>query len=533
MRSDSIAVDFDEKKIDAILSNVDQCHQPGAAVGIAIDGRPVYRKGFGLASMELPIALSPTIRMRIGSVSKHFTALAYLLLCEEGRAGIDDPIVRHLPELHPSCHRVTMRQLMSNTSGLRDVCAVKLDFSGIETWPVTSEDLLSLYRDIDDVNAAPDTTWIYNNGGWIILSAAIERIDGESLEQVLRTRIFEPIGMRDTLLRRWDTDIAPNSAASHMSRQGGGLMRANYGMDNFAGGGAISSTADDMLLWLAHMDAPTVGNDSTWKAMLTSHVLLNGTATGYGLGVFVSEYRGASVIHHAGGGCGCNAQMLKVPAAALDISITANCDTVSAPSLARSILDACLPTFTPVKETTYPRLSTGVFQSPASGRVIQLSTEHRRQRVSIDGAHEPAELDDDGRLWPAPTLGHSKRFLTLKGDPERPASIELNDFGNIDHLTSLQPAIDPGIAAIAGTYRAHTIGTEARIFEAEAGPRLRTIGRFGMAEFTLECLASNVWRARTTGPRAQYGGILSFDSQNGFQFSNASLRSLPFRRIWM
>ena len=80
---------LDEAKIDAIFAGVDQCHLPGAAVAVAIDGVPVYRKGFGLAHMELPVVLSPTMRMRIGSTTKHFTALIYLLLCEEGRADID------------------------------------------------------------------------------------------------------------------------------------------------------------------------------------------------------------------------------------------------------------------------------------------------------------------------------------------------------------------------------------------------------------------------------------------------------------
>src|ERR1700744_5006631 len=85
---DNIAAVLDEAAIDSIFADLDQCHSPGAAVGIAIGGRPVYRKGFGLASMELPVALTPSMRLRIGSTSKHFTCLAYLLLCEQGQASI-------------------------------------------------------------------------------------------------------------------------------------------------------------------------------------------------------------------------------------------------------------------------------------------------------------------------------------------------------------------------------------------------------------------------------------------------------------
>src|SRR3981189_341145 len=100
MRSTPIAIAFDEKRIDAVFADLDQCHRPGAAVGIAIGGKPVYRRGFGLASMDLPVVLSPRIRMRLASTTKHFSALAYMLLCEEGKAKIDDPIGKYLSELH-------------------------------------------------------------------------------------------------------------------------------------------------------------------------------------------------------------------------------------------------------------------------------------------------------------------------------------------------------------------------------------------------------------------------------------------------
>src|SRR4051812_30505439 len=96
-----VAVEFDERKIDAVFAELDQCQLPGAAVGIAIDRRTVYRKGFGLASIEIPHRLNPSMRMRIGSTTKHFPCLAFMLLCEEGRASLDAGIIEYLPELHP------------------------------------------------------------------------------------------------------------------------------------------------------------------------------------------------------------------------------------------------------------------------------------------------------------------------------------------------------------------------------------------------------------------------------------------------
>jgi CubicO group peptidase (beta-lactamase class C family) len=137
---------FDARRVDAIFAPLDQCHLPGAAVGIAIGGRPVYRKGFGLANMELPQLLSPSMRMRIASMTKHFVCFAYLLLCEDGKAGVDEALGQHLPELHSVARGVTARQLMSHTSGLRDVIDIGWQFGGCGR-PVLAADLLALYRE--------------------------------------------------------------------------------------------------------------------------------------------------------------------------------------------------------------------------------------------------------------------------------------------------------------------------------------------------------------------------------------------------
>src|SRR6185312_1659692 len=244
---------FDARKVDAIFSELDQCSLPGAAVGIAIGGRPVYRKGFGLASMDLPIVLSPSTGMRIGSTTKHFTCLAYLLLCEEGRAGIDDPIGRHLPELRPVTAAVTMRQLMGHVSGVRDAHAIGWLFNQAQRQAGRAE-LLALYRKLDDLNFPPGSSWMYNNGGYLLLTLAIERIARQSFDEVLRERIFHPIGMYETAVRRTDTDALPNSAALHAvsadALKGAREFEKSYRGTSSAGGGGIVSTVDDMLRWL-------------------------------------------------------------------------------------------------------------------------------------------------------------------------------------------------------------------------------------------------------------------------------------------
>jgi D-aminopeptidase len=528
-------VSFDEGRVDAIFAQLDQSHLPGAAAGIAIGGKPVYRKGFGLASMELPYALTPTIRMRIASTTKHFTALAYMLLCEKGKARIDDSIGRFLPDLHPITRDVTARQLMGNTSGLRDSHDICWNFSG--TPHVSTSDLMSFYRDIEDINAPPDTTWIYNNGGWSILTAMIERIAGNSLEDVLHESIFAPVGMHGTLLRRFDTDFVPNSATLHMMNARGVYEKAYLGVA-LAGEGGIVSTIDDMLRWLAHMTEPVVGTAATWQMMIsTPQTLVNGTSTGYGLGLIRGRYRGLEILHHAGGVNGGGAQMLKAPGLHLDVAVMVNRHDLFATQLAERVLDACVSDLQPVEMLPATSIVEGVFQSDTTGRVVQLfrsppssfvSADH--QIVSINGFDIPARVDRNGVLHPMAGFEVFKQAVTLRGGLQKPDSITLSDFGNSDELVPVKRDQAGCAARIGGRFTSLATGTDVTI-DNQASASMRTVGRFGSMDFTLDHLAGRIWRARPQR-LAPAGGILSFDENlAGFRFFTARTIALPFWRI--
>jgi D-aminopeptidase len=528
---------FDSDAIDAIFAPLNQCHLPGAAVGIAIDGVPVYRKGFGLASMELPVVLSPSIRLRLGSTSKHFTCFAYMLLCDEGIAEIDHPIGRYLPELHPVARNVTMRQLMGNTSGLRDVYDIFGQFNepyahyGGPAQSVACSELLRLYCDIDDANAEPGTTWIYNNGGWLLLSLAIERITGQTLEQVMSERIFNAIGMFDSLLQRSDTDFVANRGSQHVTNPKGGFEKMYWGLENFLGAGALLSTVDDMLTWMAHMDAPSVGSKQTWELMRTPQRLSNGCYTHYGLGLIIDRYRGIETLHHGGNAFGGNVQMLKVPSAALDVIVMVNRQDVWAFTLVGKILDTCLPALEPIRSPSVRPLVTGTFRSPASGRIIQLYDKNGQQIAAMGAAELPLEADDSGVF--RCTYLETKETIKLIGDRAHPDGILLGEFGNVDELTRAREASASDGAEIIGRYRAEATGIEATIAGAKTDLRLVTAGAFGSVTYQLECIAENIWRAKTaSATRIGFlGGVLAFDgTKESFLFSSYLTWSLTFRR---
>lgn len=522
------AVTFDKVRVDTIFASLDRSDLPGAAVGIAIAGTPVYRKGFGLANLELPCALAPTTRMRVGSITKHFAALAYLLLCEDGKAAIDDRVGTFLPELHPVARDVTMRQLMGHTGGLRDVFTIYWQFSGRER-PTTSSELLAMYSQIDDVSFSPNTDWNYSNGGYLLVGSVVERITGQSLEDVLRERIFEPVGMRDTLLRRWDTDFVPNSASTHALNAAGAYQRMTLGVALGAEAGLVS-TVDDLLMWLAHMAAPKVGTPASWLALTTPLVLDNGTSTGYGLGLIEGSYRGAKVIWHGGGVAGGNAEMVKVPAAKLDLAVMVNRDDVSARQFAEAVLDACLPDLEPVVPGARGPQANGVFRSPTTGRVIELTVKGGAQIGAIDAAEMSFEPAGERLLRPAGRYASKDVSITLAGDATWPDAIGYSHYGNHDTLAAVPRAAAQTADAIAGAYRSAATETSVTIEPAAGGAWLCSTGRFGSVRLALHPLADGIWRVVTPTPIDRGGGILSFDRERGgFSFSNANTRALPFR----
>lgn len=500
----AVKVSFGEKTIDEIFRHLDRSHLPGAAVGIAIAGMPVYRKGFGLASIEPPTALNPQTRMRVHSITKHFTCLAYLLLCEEGAAAIDDPIGKYLPALHPITHRATMRQLMTHTSGLRDACDIRWFFSGIER-AVAAREVLALYRDIANVNFPPGQDWCYNNGGYHILGSVIEKVADEPLEEVFRQRIFEPAGMRDTLLRRLDTGLAPNSAAMYMATAAGNAFVETTLPGDLVGEGGVVSTAEDMLQWMRNMSRPVVGSPGTWALMRTSQRLSNGADTGYGLGLLLAPYRGWDVVSHAGGGLGSNSQMIRVPAADLDVIVLVNRSDVSAQDLAARVLDSCLgigPESMPADGDPID----GLFRSQSSGRIIHLYGREGKQSIAIDGGEgTPGHVTADHELGPP---AHSCWPFAIRWrGPGQPECIRYEFHGSMDELVAGPSEATVELDTIAGDYEAQGIDAGLTVGADTNAANLITRGRFGSRAYRAERMAPNVWRLNSLDGTGWHGTL--------------------------
>lgn len=554
-------VRLSESTLDSIFADMNSCTRPGVAVGVAVHGSPFYRKGFGLASMELPVCLSPSMRMRTGSVSKQFTALAYLLLCEDGKATLEDPLGKFFPHFNSAVQKVTMLGLLGHTSGLRDAADMRFRFGGLEGRPVSTAEILGLYKNIEDVDAEPETTWIYNNAGYMILSTVVEMLADRPFGDFLKERIFSPLGMYDTVVRSSDIQFTTNSATPHTAA-GNDLFEKRYWGIEFGGAGSLTSTVDDLLRWLRHMDAPIVGNSKTWSVMLTPQRLLNGTSTGYGCGLIRSRYRGIDIICHGGGWIGGNAQALKVPAHDLDVVVLSNRSDVFSPVLVNRILDECLPDLEPAHDSgparqgsegfslyrmdctrvdskwehtagpdSHARFLTGLFRSGRTGRIIQLFPKDGRQIVSIDGHDLPYDHMGERKLEPISIWSHVKRYVELLGDPRHPSALRLKDFGEVDELSSIDSSIVPQSRPMLGTFREHATGAIATILVGASGLQLRVESPYGSVEYGAEPLTDVACRI-TCLSSSFLDAIITFTSTyDAFHLSSYNVRRLCFRRI--
>lgn len=530
------ALRIDERVIDDIVERYIGTGEPGAAVGIAVGDQVVYRKAFGLASMETGTPLTPRTRMRIQSGSKQFTCLAYLLLCERGLARIDDPLRHVLPEVHPVADHVTMLDLMAHTSGLREAQDIRYQFSGMDR-EVPSSALVDMYASMSDTEFAAGTDYAYNNGAYHLLSAVIERVSGMSLEDYFATEIFRPIGMHDTVLRRSEVALLPNAAINHIA-SGQGRFERSPAVGALVGNGGIASTLDDMLRWLIHMDRPVVGNADSWSLMRTARALPNGASTGYGLGLVLDTYRGIATVAHPGGTVGSNSQTLKIPSCDLSLEILVNRHDVSSVEIGNLILDSCLA-LPPSAAVPAPRpgiIGDGVYRSAQTGRVARMFRRQGAQFAHLNNLDVPLAMDDHEE-W-RPTGAFASMPLTIiegVADDETPW-VSLIELGRSDRCDLIVGGQSCDAGSVIGSFDSRETGTRLVIDgDAAANPMVLHMvshGQFGVAHFSLDFVAERLWKATSTDPILFWaGGLLAFDPDyRTLGFSGARTRDLRFVR---
>ncbi|HQR33037.1 MAG TPA: serine hydrolase [Blastocatellia bacterium] len=313
--------------INQELEKVFKPNEPGAAVIAVKDGQVVFRKGYGMANLELGVPIEPDMIFRIGSVTKQFTAVSILMLMEQGKLNLTDEITKFLPDYPTQGHKITIEHLLTHTSGIKS-------YTNLPEWlplwrkDMTMKELIDLFKD-KPMEFAPGDSWNYNNSAFVLLGAIIEKITGQSYGDFVEKNIFAPLGMKQSFYDNTQR-VIPRRAAGY-SKNGSGYANAQYlSMSQPHAAGSLMSTVDDLAKWDAALYTEKLVKQESLKKAWTPFVMNGGRPTNYGYGWGISTLQGEKVISHGGGINGFTCEAIRLPESKVYVAILTNRDSGTA-----------------------------------------------------------------------------------------------------------------------------------------------------------------------------------------------------------
>jgi CubicO group peptidase (beta-lactamase class C family) len=349
---------------DTVFAAWNSTHTPGCAVGVEREGQVLLTRGYGMADLETGTPITPATIFESGSVAKQFTATAVVLLALDGKLNLDDPVRRYLPEFPVYDRPITIRHLLTHTSGIREWSSLV----AAAGWPRGSRahqqtDLLDIVFRQKALNYPVGDHYSYTNSGYAIAMSLVERVSGKSFQAFTRERIFGPLGMTHTEWRDDFTRLVPGRAQAY-DREGDGWHLA-MPFESVVGPGGLLTTVGDWLIWneaLANRTlAPALVDSLTRRMRLTS-----GREIQYALGLFVGQYRGVPEISHAGSTAGYSTFLARYPDRGnLSIAVLCNSTRGAAGTYAHHLADRLITDFPPA-----PALDTTRVDSVAFARYV-------------------------------------------------------------------------------------------------------------------------------------------------------------------
>jgi CubicO group peptidase (beta-lactamase class C family) len=329
---------------------------PGCAAAVSLNGETVFEKAFGLADLEHNVPNTPQTIFESGSVAKQFTAAAIVLLQQEGKLNLDDPVIKHIPELPDFGYPLTIRHLLHHTSGLRDWGSV-LGLTGAGRGDrVVSQDLaLDIIIHQRALNFRPGAEYSYSNSGYNLAAIIVERVSKQKFPAFVEERLFKPLGMKNSSWRDDYQRIVPGRAQAY-SRQGAGPWRLNMPFMNVYGNGGMLTTVGDWMKWNAMFESRSLGAPLV-NALETQGVLNDGRKIAYALGLEVGTHRGLKDVSHGGATAGYQTFLTRLPDNKVSIGVMCNGTSPGAGAIADAITDEIFGPFPATANAEPPKVS--------------------------------------------------------------------------------------------------------------------------------------------------------------------------------
>lgn len=288
---------------------------PGASLLVVRDGQPIVRRAYGLADVENHIRATPSTNYRLASVTKQFTATAILRLAEEGKLSLDDGVRKWLPSLPPVADAITIRHLLTHTSGLIDYEDV---MPADTTVQLKDADVLRLLESQPTTYFTPGTSYRYSNSAYALLALIVERASGVSFATYLNQRIFSPLGMSATVAHEEGISTVANRAYGHTFADGKWTRTEQSLTSAVLGDGGVYSSIDDLAKWDAAL------YDAFYAQAFVPATKTDAAGVEYGFGWRISEHRGARMLWHSGETRGFRNVLMRFPEKKLTVVLLTN-----------------------------------------------------------------------------------------------------------------------------------------------------------------------------------------------------------------
>jgi len=330
-------------KVDKIFERFDKPSSPGCSLAVMRDGQIVYKRAYGMANLDHDVVLKTSSVFHVASVSKQFTAASIVLLAQEGRLSLDDPVRKHIPELADFGAPLSIRHLVHHTSGLRDQWALL----GLAGWRysldlITDDDVLEMISRQKALNFKPGDKHLYSNTGYTLMAIIVKRVSGQSLREFTKARFFDPLGMRDTHFRDDHAEIVKGMAYGYVPAKD--AFRLSNTQFDTAGATSLLTTAEDMALWDKNFYDAKAGGAALIAQMTERGRLNDGETLSYAFGLSHAKHKGLTVVEHGGSDAGYRAHFMRFPEQRFSVACLCNVANANPSRLAREVADVYLPT---------------------------------------------------------------------------------------------------------------------------------------------------------------------------------------------
>jgi CubicO group peptidase (beta-lactamase class C family) len=312
-----------EARIDStVRTEFNDPNGPGGVFMVAQKGKIIYQKAFGKANLELNADLNTDNVFELGSMTKQFTAVAILMLEQQGKLNVNDPVSKYISD-YPSGDKITIHHLLTHTSGIKDFTKMKA-LSAIAQKEMTPKMMVDFFKN-EPVDFAPGEKFEYNNSGYVLLGYIIELVSGETYEDFIVKHIFKKVGM-DQSYYASDRNVIRNRAYGYHKKSYGYVNKTMISFSVPFASGSLMSTLGDMLKWQDALNRNLLLNPTETKKAFSNYKLNDGKEFTYGYGWHIKEINGTPSREHGGSIFGFKTMGVYIPKNDIYVLGLSNCD---------------------------------------------------------------------------------------------------------------------------------------------------------------------------------------------------------------